>query len=181
MLMVLATAWLLVQPPWWEKPGDFPNMVAELEGGGGYEGTDEYLPNDGDAYEIRPDAPLVRLEDSGRARIQTQEWSAEEKSFTANVSQPGNLVLRLFSYPAWQTEVNGQVVETDDQDYTGQLRIPVDAGENRVRVRFTRTRDRIFGDIISGITALLMLALLVWQRRRRLRHPKFETVPLRAP
>jgi len=172
MLMVLATAWLLAQPPWWEKSGDFSNMVRDLEDGRGYEGTDEYLPNDGDAYEIKPDAPMVKLEDNARARIQMQKWSAEEKSFTADVSQSGNLVLRLFSYPAWQTEVNGQVVETDDQDYTGQLLIPVDAGENRVRVRFTRTRDRILGDIISGITALLMLALLLWQRRRRLPHHK---------
>jgi hypothetical protein len=167
ILVVLATGWLLFQPPWWEKTHDFPNMLADQQTGKGYEGTDEYLPADADAYEVKLNAPLVKLEDSGKARIQIQKWTAETKSFTANVNQPGNLVLRLFTYPAWKAELNGRVVDTDNQDHTGQMLIPVGTGENQVRVTYIRTRDQILGDTISGLTALLMLGFLLLQRQQR--------------
>jgi hypothetical protein len=61
--------------------------------------------------------------------------------------------------------VNGQIVETDNQDNTGQMLIPVSAGENQVRVTFIRTRDQILGECISGVTALLMLACVLWDRK----------------
>ncbi len=72
-------------------------------------------------YEVKHNAPLVKLEDNGIAQVQIEKWTAESKLFTANAGQPGNLVLRLFSYPAWRAEVNGQVVDTDAQDSTGQM------------------------------------------------------------
>jgi 6-pyruvoyl-tetrahydropterin synthase related domain len=165
MLLVLATVWLLVQPPWWEKASDFPNMVADQQTGRGYEGTDEYLPIDGDAYDVKLNAPLVKLDDDGTAQVRMQRWAAAEKSFTATVGQPGNLVLHLFTYPAWRAEVNGQVVDTDNQDNTGQMLIPVNAGESRVRVTYIRTHDQVLGDIISIVTALLMLAFVRRQRK----------------
>jgi hypothetical protein len=167
MLVVLATVWLLVQPPWWEKASDFPHMLADQQTGKGYEGTDEYLPVDGDAYEVKFNAPLVKLEDKSKAQVEIDKWTAEAKSFNVMVSQPGNIVLRLFAYPAWSAEVNGRIVDTDSQDDTGQMLIPVGPGENRVRVTLIRTRDRILGNIISGVTALLMLALVLWQQKQR--------------
>lgn len=165
MLVVLATVGVLVQPPWWEKAGDFPNMLADQQTGKGYEGTDEYLPTDSDAYEVKLNAPLVKLENDGRAQVQVQEWTAQTKSFTATVSQPGNLVLRLFDYPAWRAKVNGQVVETDNQEITGQILVPVTEGQNRVQVVYVRTRDQVLGDTISGVTASLMLGFFLWKRR----------------
>ncbi len=166
MLLVVASA-PLVQPPWWEKANDFPNALADQKSGKGYEGTDEYLPIDADSYAVKLDAPLAKLEDDSKARIEIQKWTAETKSFTVKASQPGNAVLRLFIYPAWRAEVNGQVVETDNQDYTGQMLVPVDTGENRVRVTLVRTRDQIVGDLISGTTAALLFGFLLWQRKRQ--------------
>jgi hypothetical protein len=164
MLVVLATVWLLIQPPWWEKARDFPNMQADQQNGKGYEGTDEYLPKDADAYDVTPNAPLVKLEDDGAAKVEVQKWGSQAKFFSATVNGPGNLVLHLFTYPAWRAEVNGQIVETDNQDNTGQMLIPVSKGENQVRVTFIRTRDQIIGERISGVTALLMLACMLWRR-----------------
>jgi 6-pyruvoyl-tetrahydropterin synthase related domain len=166
MLLVVASV-PLVQPPWWEKASDFPNTLADQKSGKGYEGTDEYLPIDADSYAVKLDAPLAKLEDDSKARIEIQKWTAEAKSFTVKASQPGNAVLRLFIYPAWRAEVNGQVVETDNQDYTGQMLVPVDTGENRVRVTLVRTRDQIVGDLISGTTAALLFGFLLWQRKRQ--------------
>ncbi len=183
MLLVLAAGWSIVQPRWWngsvksqKEPSPLSTMLADQTTGKGYDGTDEYLPADGDAYAVKRDAPLVKLadddKDNGQARVQIEKWTAESKSFTASVSQPGNLVLRLFTYPAWKAEVNGQAVETDNQDYTGQMLIPVDAGESRVRVTLIRTWDRTLGNTISSLTSLLVVGLLLWQRKQRLAQSK---------
>ena len=69
--------------------------------------------------------------------------------------------MRLFNYPAWRVEVNGQVVATGKRDGTGQMLIPVQAGENRVQIRFTRTWDRTAGAIISVVTALFLGGFVV--------------------
>jgi hypothetical protein len=76
------------------------------------------------------------------------------------------LALRLFNYPAWRVEVNGQPVANSTRAVTGQMLIPVQAGENRVQIMFTRTWDRTLGGFISVVTALL-LALFVALRRKR--------------
>jgi hypothetical protein len=61
--------------------------------------------------------------------------------------------------------VNGQVVETDNQEITGQILVPVTEGQNRVQVVYVRTRDQVLGDTISGVTASLMLGFFLWKRR----------------
>jgi len=166
MLLLLSFVWHRVQAPWWEKAEDFSQMLASQQSGAGYEGTDEYVPVGADPYEVSQDALRVALDDSAAPdpvkQIRIQRWNAESKLFTAEVSQPGQLVLRLFNYPAWRVEVNGKLIATATRDVTGQMLIPVQAGENRVQVTFTRTWDRIAGGIISLLTAL---ALLIGRRR----------------
>jgi hypothetical protein len=68
--------------------------------------------------------------------------------------------------------VNGRTVATETREVTGQMMVPAEAGENRVRITFTRTWDRTLGIIISVLTALVMIALvvgnkLVWGRPLR--------------
>jgi hypothetical protein len=176
MLAVLAFAWHRIQAPWWETSADIREMLDRQQSGAGYEGTDEYVPVGADPYEIKQDAPRVALADTPPVdnqtpnqiqQLQIQQWEAESKMFTSVVKQPGQLALRLFNYPAWRVEVNGKLVATSTRDVTGQMLIPVDAGENRVYVVFTRTWDRTLGGIISAVTALV-IGLLVYLRRK---HP----------
>ena len=41
----------------------------------GYEGTDEYVPNGADAYEINKDAPRVRFDGNGSSQIRIARWT----------------------------------------------------------------------------------------------------------
>jgi hypothetical protein len=173
MFAALTFVWHRVQAPWWETAEDFGEMLERQQSGAGYEGTDEYVPAGADPYEIKPDAPRVALDDESAApdqvqRIRIERWSAESKIFTAQVEHPGQLVLRLFNYPAWRVELNGQVAATSTRDVTGQMLIPVQAGENRVQITLTRTRDRTVGGIISAVT-VLFLGGFVMLRRKRMR------------
>lgn len=159
MLILLWVGWHRVQPPWWDTAADIQEMHDFIEDGDGYEGTDEYVPAGVDPYELNKDAPKVATLSGDSAVVRVDEWGAEAKIFSAEVSRPEQLRLRLFNYPAWRVEVNDRAVEATTQPVTGEIIFPVNPGTNRVRVVFTRTRDRLMGGIIS-VAALLVLILL---------------------
>src|SRR5690242_4586574 len=160
-----------ILPPWWDHAQDIEELHRAVVSGKGYEGTDEYVPVGGDAYEVKEDAPRVEVISSegvkaGGATINIEQWRPEQRTLTVDVSQPSELILRLFNYPAWQARVNGHVVETGTADVTGQMLIPVAAGRNRIALRFTRTNDRLVG-IITSVAFSFMIVALFWRSRAR--------------
>ena len=165
MVAVLIFVWHRVQPPWWDTAGDVAEMLDNQQTGVGYDGIDEYVPSGADVYEIKNDARRVSFEGNGTSRIRILEWGPESKTFSAIVSRPGRLVLKLFSYPAWRVEVNGLPVRSEALSVTAQIAIPVEAGENYVRVTLARTRDRKIGGYISLATLILMLGAIFYRRR----------------
>jgi hypothetical protein len=96
-------------------------------------------------------------------------WTAQSKWFSFSPSAPGQIVIRLFNYPSWKVEINGRQVSPETQEDTGQMLLPVAAGENQVRITFITTPDRILGRIISGFFLLLTAWLLLRQRPGRSR------------
>jgi hypothetical protein len=115
MLAVLGYVWHRVQPPWWDDSGDVAEMLDHQQDGSGYDGIDEYVPEGVDVYEIKDDARHVTFEGNGTSRIHVTQWGPESKSLSANLSQPGKMVLKLFNYPAWKVEINGRPVQTEER------------------------------------------------------------------
>jgi len=167
-VMVIVTAWQRIQPPWWDNAADLREMRDNLTDGVGYEGTDEYTPVGAEPAAIAKDAWKVRVDGTAHAAIHAYQWNADSKVFTAEMSAPGRLALRLFCYPAWQVEVNGRVVQTAEREDTGQMLVPVEAGMNRVHITFVRTWDRRVGGWISLVAAL---SIIVWRLLGRRRQP----------
>lgn len=163
---VLFGVWHRIQEPWWDSVDDIAEMRDDFAAGHGFEGTDEYVPNGADAYEIKKDAPRIVWHGAGHAQLHEQTWGPEFKRFTASVSQPGNLVVRLFNYPAWKVIVNGHSVSTQTTEETGQMIVPIQSGINKVTISLSRTWDRTCGPAIS-IVASLVVAGLVWSERRK--------------
>ena len=166
IFLVIALAWNRVQPPWWDTAADLREMQDNIATGAGYEGTDEYTPAGAEPAAIDKDARNVTVDGPARAAIRVSRWDAESKIFTAEMSAPDQLALRLFRYPGWQAEVNGRVVETSAKPDTGQMLVPVEAGTNRVQIVFIRTWDRTTSDWISLLTAI---SLIVWIVRAKVR------------
>ena len=137
-------------------------MQDNVATGAGYEGTDEYTPVGADAYNIDKTARRVTVDGPAHAAIRVSKWNPEFKLFTAEMSAPDNLALRLFNYPAWRVEVNGHVVQAGTRDGTGQMLVPVEAGANRVQITFVRTWDRTAGGWIS----IVAIALVLVSRKR---------------
>src|SRR4029077_13341827 len=121
-------------------------------------------PLGGEPGTIDKEARNVTVEGPAHAAIHVQQWDAEARIFTGEMSAPDQVALRLFRYPAWQVEVNGRVVETAARAETGQMLVPVAAGMNRVEIRFVRTWDRAVGGWISLISAISVMAWMVMGR-----------------
>jgi hypothetical protein len=166
MLGVLLTVWHRVQNPWWDNSGDIQEMLDNQQDGTGNEGADEYVPASVDPYDVDQKAPLVRFEGNGRALITIQQWDAEKRKIEVNAGSPGKLVLRLFNYRLWNVKVNGRQLKSESTPDTGQMVVPVAAGENQVRIRFADGGDRKVGWVISGIgLAVVALLFAIWRPR----------------
>jgi hypothetical protein len=160
LLLVVAFGWWRVQAPWWDQAADLREMQDNMASGEGYEGTDEYAPLGAQPAAIDKEARRVTVDGSARAAIHVFKWDAESKFFSAEMSAPDFLALRLFSYPAWQVEVNGRAVQTRMRSGTGQILVPVEAGLNRVQITFAHTWDRRLGLWISVLAVILILLLI---------------------
>ena len=172
LLCVIGFVWHYYQPPWWDTTADLREMQDNMASGVGYEGTDEYMPAGADASGddssgvdssradssgVEKNIRSVTVEGSARAAIHVQEWGAESRMFTAEMSAADSLRLHLFYYPAWRVEVNGRQVRARTREGTGQMLVPVQAGANRVRMTFIRTWDRVVGAWISAISLVIVL------------------------
>jgi hypothetical protein len=160
MLGVIAFVWHRYQPPWWDNAADLREMQDNVATEVGYEGVDEYTPLGADASAIDREARLATVQGPARAAIHVLEWGAENKLLTAEMSAPDNLQLKLFSYPAWRVVVNGQRVQPEMLENTGQMLVPVQAGMNRVQITFRRTWDRMAGGWVSAAAAVIALFML---------------------
>jgi len=167
-ILVIATAWVRIQPPWWDNAADLREMQDNMTDKIGYEGVDEYSPVGAEPSAIDKDARTVTIYGPARGAIHIQRWTPELRMFTVQSSAADQVALRLFRYPGWRAEVNGRVVATNMREDTGQMLVPVEAGMNRVEIRFVRTWDRAVGGWISIITVLgiLLRPVLAVTRRR---------------
>ena len=165
MLLLIWMVGHRVQQPWWDNAADIEEMHDAIEDGGGYEGTDEYVPAGIDSYELNKNAPQVAVASGRPSHIRILDWGAQSKRFTADVTRPEKLRLRLFNYPAWRVEVNGVPIEAKSQPVTGEILVPVEIGISEVRVTLVQTRDRLWGGIVS-LLAWLFVAIWVASQRR---------------
>jgi hypothetical protein len=166
MLGMLVFVWHQFQPPWWDTAADLREMQDNMANGRGYEGTDEYAPAGTDPSSLDQDARRVTVDGTAHAAIHVTQWEAEEKVLTAKMSAPDNLALRLFNYPAWRVEVNGQQASAATREGTGQMLIPVSAGANRVQITFTKTWDRKWGWWISLMTLVFVILAILYEAKR---------------
>jgi hypothetical protein len=164
-LSSVVVGWHNIQPPWWDQTADIQEMVDNQQDGIGNDGTDEYVPVGTDSYDVDQNAPLASYEGDGTAKVVIKNWQTEHRKIVVDATAPGNVVLRLFNYPLWRVEVNGHRVETQSTEHTGQMIIPISAGEDRIEVRWVEGWDRKAGGAISA-AGLAILIVLFGKRRR---------------
>jgi 6-pyruvoyl-tetrahydropterin synthase related domain len=163
-------ATVLVRNAWWDSE-DIPVLLAAMDSGKGYEGTDEYAPIGCDHYAIPQDAPRISLVGARTAqplaRLHPESWQANLKVVRVDAARPAEIALKLVNYPAWAAEVSGQPTPVLLRPDTAQILIRVPPGSSEVTLRFTRTPDRAIGAAISLIAALFLSFLAIARRLHR--------------
>ena len=76
--------------------------------------------------------------------------------------------MRLFNYPLWHASVNGREVPTTSSETTGQLSVPIDAGNSRIEITFRMGSDRNLGIALSLIGLFVLLLLFAITKRPHL-------------
>jgi hypothetical protein len=163
-----------------ETPARF---FADLKAGVGQEGTDEYTPVGADTDDLQPDAPRIWLYPAGEIgdhrpahhhelpeHAQITSWSAERKTFSADLTQPAVAILQVMDYPAWRVHRNGQAAAKAATASSGQLQIALPAGHSEIDLRLVHTLDRLIADGIS-VLCLLLLAWVSWRERHHDSYP----------
>jgi hypothetical protein len=137
MLACWRFVWQHFQPPWWDNKADLREMQDNMATGAGYEGTDEYTPVGADPSNVDKAARRVTVDGPAHAAIRVSTGARNASSSPRRCPRRINLALHLFNYPAWRVEVNGRQVQAGSREGTGQMLVPVEAGENRVLIVFT--------------------------------------------
>jgi hypothetical protein len=172
IVLVALGAWMTTNN-WWDDQ-DAAFVADSIASGTGYQGTDEYEPLGCDRTDL-PDNPQrsTLIDPQTKSPVPTTDaqlnivaWSAEHKIVAVDVPRPTTLVLQLIAYPAWRATVNGTFAAIQPLPDTAIVSLALPAGTSRVELKFTRTRDRIFGGLISLAAGI---CLLLFERSRRMR------------
>jgi hypothetical protein len=114
--------------------------------------------------------PLISVSDDEDERVPAEvlTWGPAEKHFVVHTSQPENLQLRLFNFPAWEVTVNGRPTVTRKTNVTGLMLISVAAGTSDIHIHFRQTPDHRIGNSAS-LLCLVLLAIM-WIKTRTKSH-----------
>jgi hypothetical protein len=165
-----------------------PGMLAAYRAGTGFEGADEYSPEDADSSLIAIGLPGGCLVRDTQTKLgvgigdEQPQWSpaqgsclqafsfdgggdADHWKLRGTAAQDGWLVLRLRAYPAWRVRVNGQAEAQLSRREDGLIVVPAHSGSFQVTVDWTTLREAWAGRGIS--LAALVLVIGLWVRERR--------------
>ena len=105
------------------------------------------------------------ISDEWTATVHVQDYEPNHVVISAELSQPGWLVLSDTHYPGWEATVNGS--PTPISQANGCVRaVPLGAGQNAVVLQY-RPRLLYIGALISVVSAALLVGAWIALRRRK--------------
>jgi len=91
------------------------------------------------------------------AQVSSAAWDLD-----LSASQPQTVTLHLLYYPRWQATLDGQPVSVSPEPARGLAQVQIPAGQHRLALRYGSTPAERAGLLVSGLTALGLLALAGW-------------------
>jgi hypothetical protein len=148
------------------------DLDAAMRSGQGYEGLPEYAPISSQPLKLWKEAPSVvvigRRQDV-QWKVQVDEWSIAKKVISVDSTEPLDLDLKLLAYPSWRATINDRDIDIGTNPGTGQIRLRVPAGFNRIEVLWRLTWDMIIGKVISLLAILTIVFLSISRPACRVR------------
>jgi len=128
----------------------------------------EYLPATVEAADLTNyRAPTAQPSASASPAIRLLRRTATQYALAVSTRDPVPLSLRAFYFPDWQATVDGISARVYSTTPMGLLTVDVPTGDHLVVLSLEDTPARRIGTLVSGATALVVLALTAFALRRR--------------
>lgn len=152
------------------KPQHFYNNLTEQEKTSGIlwriqqqAGILDYLPKT--AEEPKDVAPKTPEVISGKAEVTTLNNRSNRWEFKAKVFEKANIEVPVFDFPNWKVFVNSKDFEHSHKNRLGRIRVDLPPGEYIVVGKLTDTPIRIFSNVLTVITALVLIGVVIYGKK----------------
>lgn len=114
-----------------------------------------------------PKAPIEIVSSSGQVEISDVRKKNNIHEFNVSANADSRLVDNTLFFPGWKVFVDGQDVpiEYQDENWRGLITFPIKPGTHTVKVTFGETTLRKIADAISIVSAGVIIAIAVQQKR----------------
>ena len=92
---------------------------------------------------------------------------SDSATFIVNVTKSGEVEVPITYFPGWMAKVNGKIVKIENPSELGLIKVKLSKGQNTVYLWFGNTQVRIWGNIISAISIMIVVGLLVYTKKIR--------------
>ncbi len=120
-----------------------------------------------DQYPVHPEKVGII---EGKGKVTHKELSNSWRKYTVDNETPTRMVDYTFYFPGWKVWVDGQLtnIEFQDPSYRGVITYNVPAGKHDIELRFTDTKVRILGNIISVAAVLGFIGVFIVEKKKHL-------------
>jgi hypothetical protein len=100
---------------------------------------------------------------TGGGSVLIEQWKPRNNVLMITMPAASTVLVRQYYYPGWTTRVNGErrVVQISEPD--GLVQLSLSAGVHRVELRLERTKQELWGWIITWTSLLIAAGVLISQ------------------
>jgi len=114
-------------------------------------------------------APDGLIVESGEVEILNSGRGTNSYDFDIDVvSEEADIVVPTYDFPGWKVWVDGELVEHDNTEELGLLRVGVSEGKRNIKVRLTKSTPRRIGDTFSLLGIIITGILVVSKKDEKL-------------
>ncbi|HLH72420.1 MAG TPA: hypothetical protein VKX96_03980, partial [Chloroflexota bacterium] len=127
----------------------------------------DYLPPTvpGDLYELRSTMHAPTEEQHSPVELTAINFNPLSLVADVQAKAPGTLIFDRIADPVWQATLDGKPVAFGNYGPLGELTVTVPAGDHRLQIYTKETVVGRIGDLASGVSILIVLAVIVDPRR----------------
>jgi hypothetical protein len=123
----------------------------------------EYAPMGSEAPPYRGESvrTVAGSAQGGLHRHSPEYWSGQ-----MDAAAESTIEISCFFFPGWLARIDGAAIPIEPSPGTGLIRITVPKGRHRIELLFTHTLVRRAAESISTVSALVLVGLWWWTRRK---------------
>lgn len=131
---------------------------------------DEYTPKWVKSELVKEVAPKIEMSDL-HSTFNINKNTSNKLDLTVNSSFGGNLFVNSIYYPGWEATING--IKSKINYDNGLIKLPLAKGNSNVELHFRETPLRIFSDILSILSMIVVIVGLIKFKKSVLINPEY--------